>query len=314
MTDKSVPRLSGVIPVLATPFSSDGELSVPSLRRLVGFVLSAPANALAIFGIAGETSSLSLDERLRMQQVVAEEVEGRIPVIAGVSASTVEGAIEQAQIAARGGADVVMVMPPTTDRASSGDGIGLEGFYRHVHDACGIPVMVQDAPKVTGVEISPEMMARLALIEGVDYAKVEDQPTPPKIREVSSLVGDGFGILGGMNAMFFLEEMACGAVGTMPACEFTDMLAGVLEPWEKGDQPAARERFNRLLPLIRFGLQPGISWAVHKEVLVRRGIIESSVVRPPAKPLDPASKAALNTIVEDLSIFYPELSEVPIGW
>lgn len=201
-----------------------------------------------------------------------------------------------------------MVMPPIIEHVEEADATELESFYQYIHDACGIPVMVQDAPKVTGVGMSPSLLARLALIDGVDYAKVEEQPSFPKIREVSGHTASEFGVFGGMNALFFLEEMASGAVGTMPACEFTDLLAEVLSAWEESDHALARKRFNRLLPLVRFGLQPGISWAVHKEVLVRRGVIDSAFVRPPAKPLDSAVKEALNTIVDDLAVFHPELA------
>jgi 4-hydroxy-tetrahydrodipicolinate synthase len=88
----------------------------------------------------------------------------------------------------------------------------------------------------------------------------------------------------------------------MPACEFPDLLRPVLSLWESGARAQARAAFNRLLPLIRFGLQPGIAWSIHKEVLVRRGVIASATVRPPAVDADPATLAALGDILDDLDL------------
>jgi 2-keto-3-deoxy-L-arabinonate dehydratase len=60
-----------------------------------------------------------------------------------------------------------------------------------------------------------------------------------------------------------------------------------------GDAATANEQFTHLLPLLIFGLQSGIAWAVHKEVLVRRGVIASSRVRAPAAALDQSSQEGL---------------------
>src|SRR5690606_390026 len=116
--------------------------------------------------------------------------------------------------------------------------------------------------------------------EGVDSVKVEAPPTVPKMCAVAdALAGRSLAVLGGQNAQFVLDELACGAVGTMPACEFTDLLAPILRAWRSDDRVRARSDFERLLPLIVWGLQSGTAWAVHKEVLVRRGIIASATVR-----------------------------------
>jgi 2-keto-3-deoxy-L-arabinonate dehydratase len=119
---------------------------------------------------------------------------------------------------------------------------------------------------------------------------------------VAALGDEGFAVLGGMNGQFVLDEYARGAVGTMPACEFPDLLAPILADWNAGRHAEAREAFARLLPLVVHGLQQGIAWAVHKEVLVRRGIIDHAVVRSPAKPLDAAGIALLNETLAPLPI------------
>ena len=88
--------------------------------------------------------------------------------------------------------------------------------------------MVQDAPGPTGVNMPVSLIAELSKLDGVASVKVETQPTAPKVGAVVEATSADFLVLGGQNALFVLEEYARGAVGTMPACEFPDLLAPVL--------------------------------------------------------------------------------------
>jgi 4-hydroxy-tetrahydrodipicolinate synthase len=165
--------------------------------------------------------------------------------------------------------------------------------------------MVQDAPASTGVNLPVPLIVELSKLDGVDSVKVETQPTAPKVGAVIDATAADFLVLGGQNALFVLEEYARGAVGTMPASEFPDLLGPVLRAYEAGSLAEARAGFNRLLPLIRFGLQPGIAWSIHKHVLHRRGVIASTTVRAPAVDADPATLAALDVILDDLGLQGP---------
>jgi 4-hydroxy-tetrahydrodipicolinate synthase len=144
--------------------------------------------------------------------------------------------------------------------------------------------------------MSVPLLVELSKLPGVTAAKIETQPTAPKVGAVVDATGGEWSVFGGQNALFVLEEYARGAVGTMPACEFADALAVLLRDWQDGRSEDAHHAFNRLLPLIRFGLQPGIAHAVHKDILVRRGVISHDVVRDPVSPLDTGSRAALDVI------------------
>ncbi len=284
--------ISGLIPILATPFTAAGELDVPSLRRLTAWQFAAGADGVAVFGMASEGFALTTAERARILTEV-RQVAGSRPVVAGVGSTSTATAVEQALAAAEGGADALMVLPPYLVKPS---GAQLVDFYGVVAERAGIDVMVQDAPGATGVSMPESLIVELSKLDGVTSVKIEAPPTAPKVGAVAAKVGGDFAVFGGQNALFCLEEYARGAVGTMPACEFTDLLAPILK------EPR-QDAFARLLPLIRFGMQPGLAWAVHKEVLVRRGLIESSTVRSPAKPLDPGTLTALDEVLTAL----PEL-------
>ena len=257
-------------------------------------LLDAGADALAVFGMASEGFSLTGSERAAILSDTRGVVGAEFPVVAGVNATSTVTAIEQAQAARDGGADALMVLPPYLAKPSPSQ---LVDFYATLATAAGLPVMVQDAPGATGVPMPVPLLAELSALDGVHSVKIETQPTAPKVGEVVTATLGRWPVFGGQNALFVLEEYARGAVGTMPACEFTDQLRTVLDAWAAGERHRAHRYFNRLLPLIRFGLQPRIAHAVHKEVLVRRGIIATATVRDPAAPLDPGSRAALELIL-----------------
>jgi len=289
----------GLIPVLATPFHADGSLDLDSLRRLVSFSVDSGADGVAVFGFASEGFSLTAAERASILSVVTSAIGPVPPVVAGVAATGTGDAVEQCRAAAAAGASVAMVIPPFMVKPSPAQ---VVDFYGTVAAEGGLPVMVQDAPASTGVTMPVPLIAELSKLDGVTSVKIETQPTTPKLGAVVSATAPDFLVLGGQNALFVLEEYARGAVGTMPASEFPDLLAPVLASFAAGDLAGARAGFNRLLPLIRFGLQPGIAWSIHKHVLVRRGVISSATVRPPATDADEGTLAALSLILEDLGL------------
>jgi len=291
--------VAGLVPILATPFAPDGTLDRPGLRRLVEFQVHCGVAGIAVFGLASEGFSLTVGERAAILDDVRTVAGRDLPIVAGVNATSTATAVEQARAAAAGGADALMVLPPFLTKQPAGR---LADFFGTVAEQAGLPVMVQDAPAATGVTMSVPALVELSKLPGVDAVKVETQPTAPKIGAVVDATGaaapdrEGWAVFGGQNALFVLEEYARGAVGTMPACEFSDALAVSLRDHQAGRVEQAHLAFNRLLPLIRFGLQPGIAHAVHKDVLVRRGVIDSDTVRDPVQPLDPGSRAALDLI------------------
>ncbi|AYY13049.1 dihydrodipicolinate synthase family protein [Actinobacteria bacterium YIM 96077] len=294
------PTVHGLVPILATPFHGDGSLDVTSLRRLTEFQLESGVDGIAVFGMASESFALTASERATILDTVIDVVGGAVPVVAGVNGTSTVTAVEQAQEAASGGADALMVLPPFLVTPGPDQ---LIDFYRDVASTTGLEVMVQDAPAVTGVSMTPSLIVELSKLDGVTSVKVEAPPTAPKVSAVVDALGDNeFAVLGGQNAQFCLDEYSRGAVGTMPACEFPDLLKPVLEAHLRADVRTAHADFARLLPLILFGLQSGLAWAVHKEVMLWRGLITDATVRAPARALDTASRTSLHAILDDLGL------------
>ncbi|MEU9228922.1 dihydrodipicolinate synthase family protein [Streptomyces massasporeus] len=295
----------GLVPILATPFTDTGELDLPSLRSLVEFQLACGVDGLAVFGMASEGFALTADERAVILREVRHVVGDGLPVVAGVNGTGTPVAVEQARQAADAGADQLMVLPPFLAKPNQQQ---LLDFFGDVARATEASVMVQDAPAVTGVPIEVTTIAALSRLPGITSVKVEAPPTPVKVAAVTGAAGD-LAVLGGLNAASLIEEYDNGSVGTMPACEFSDLLRGILDDLAGGRRAEARGAFVRLLPLIHLGMRPGQAWAVHKEVLRRRGIIASGRVRLPAQELEPVTARALDEILAELRL--PAGQKVP---
>ncbi|SEE94279.1 dihydrodipicolinate synthase family protein [Ruania alba] len=289
--------IAGLVPILATPFHPDGSLDLPGLRRLTEFQLRSGVDGVAVFGMASEGFALRAAERQEILSAVLDVVAGEVPVVAGIAETSFEVAEEQAQEFE--GVQALMVLPPFLVRPTAQQ---LVEFYGRLGAVATAPIMVQDSA-VTGVTMPPSLIEELSGLDGVTSVKVEVPPTAAKVGAVRTAIDDlDFAVLGGQNAQFCLDEYAAGAVGTMPACEFSDVLAPILAQWVAGDRVGARQGLARLLPLIVHGLQPGLAWAVHKEVLVRRGLIDDATVRAPSRELDAVTRRNLDGVLQVLDL------------
>lgn len=289
----------GLVPILATPFLPSGELDLPSLRKLTEFVVTSGVDGVAVFGMASEGFALTADERQRILSEVTGVVAGAIPVVAGIAATSTATATALLREAESGGASALMVLPPYFVKPTSQQ---LVDFYGELGAATTTEIMVQDAPGATGVAMPTTLIRTLSTLHGVRSIKVEAPPTAPKIGALNEVLDPAFGILGGQNSQFLLDEFARGSIGTMPACEFVDLLGPIVADLRGNRRRHAAGAFAQLLPALIFGLQPGIAWAVHKEVLVRRGIIGHTTVRPPARPADAGTLACLNAVLARLDL------------
>jgi 4-hydroxy-tetrahydrodipicolinate synthase len=297
-------QITGVFNIMATPFDPGADLGVDvaSLRRLVDFQIDKGAYGLTILGVLGEAAKLSVDERKLVVDTVMETVAGRVPVVVGTSHNDVATCIRLSKDAFATGAAAVMISPPRFDKPT--DELVL-AFYEEVAAAFSQPIVVQDFPPVNNVFMSAEVLAALAeRIPNIRHLKLEDPPLMQKISAIRALT-DKYAIFGGLGGMFFLEELARGADGTMTGFAFTEILIAVYEAFRDGRRAEADQVFDYYLPLIRFENQPVINLSIRKELLYRRGAIASPVLRTPFVPLDEGTRDEIGWILQRVGINDP---------
>jgi 4-hydroxy-tetrahydrodipicolinate synthase len=288
---------SGIFHILATPFREDGALDTTGLPRLIESVLSTGVNGLTILGIAGEAHRLTDEERRRVVETVVKETRGRVPVAVGVSASGTHLAIALARMAREHGADALMVAPPTGLKNLE----AVAEHYRIVAAATGLPIVLQDEPVTTQVNMPAPFIAQVcAGIAQIQAVKLEEPPTLPKITRLRVLFGDRVAIFGGLGGVYFFEELSRGADGAMTGFPYPEALRAIREHFVAGRRDEARALFYRWLPLIRYesqpGATPGTAVGIRKEIMRRRGWIASALVRPPAPALDAATQTELDEL------------------
>jgi 2-keto-3-deoxy-L-arabinonate dehydratase len=283
--------LTGIYPIANTPFHPDGSVDFESQDRLIDYLLEQGAHGLGLFGNASEGYTLSSEERIALMKRIAKRVDGRVPLVASSGHTGTDAAVALSKEMEDLGADCLMVLPPYFLKT---DGDGLVHYFQEISKAVSIPIMVQDAPLMTQVAMPPALLARMAReIENVRYVKVEAPPTPPKITALARLAGDSLTLFGGLNCQFFIEEWQRGARGQMPGSDRARDLVEIWNQLEKGDLEGAWRNFSRILPLLRFELQPGLGVSAQKHNLVAEGVIACARVRHPTASLEAESLAEL---------------------
>ncbi len=288
--------------MLATPFDAQGAPDEGSLVRVVDYALRCGADAVVFPGVASEVEQLTAEERDRLVALVARTVAGRVPLIVGASASDLATSIRQTQVAASVGAAAAMVMAPAR---LAGDAAALHAHYQELGAAAAVPIMLQNAPPPAGAGFDMATIAPVvATVSAIRYVKEEAMPCGQRISALLSrpeiaTAGHFGGVLGGAGARYLLDELARGAIGTMPACELTDIHVAMVNAWRSGDHGRARTLYNRSLPLLNF--QAVFRWAMTKEVLRRRGIIDCAYVRAPGPRLDAQDQVELGIMLDEIA-------------
>ncbi|MDV5356895.1 dihydrodipicolinate synthase family protein [Enterobacter asburiae] len=296
--------LKGNVPILATAFDEQGAVDFGSIEKLVRFLLAQGIDGLALFGNASEGYALTTGEKEALFACV-KRLTGALPLIAAAGGASAVVAIEDIQRVQRWGAQVAMVNPPSVVKPGPQE---IYTFWRDICSACDIDIMVQDAPLMTGVNIPVPTLVKLCEdFPSIKYIKVEQPPTTLKITALKQALGDRVGLFGGLNGGFLYEELRRGIVGTMPACEFPEVINAILHAWQH-DKQEAQAIFYRYLPFLRYGVQPGLGVAIHKTVLHQAGIFATDVVREPAKGLDEATRDELRDLVRALPLAVLEAS------
>lgn len=288
--------LQGVFSVLPTPFHDDGSLDMPSMRRVVDLFIAGDVSGLTALGVTGEVARLTESERQTVLETVVDQTRGRVPIVAGTSAEGLHTCIQYTRAAKAAGAAAVMISPPRMAKLNS------EAVVRHfasVADAVDIEIVVQDYPPISGFTMEPSLLARIAReIPAARTIKLEDPPTPFKTARILEAAKEiPVKIFGGLGGVYLLEELIAGATGAMTGFAYPEILVEIVQSFRNGDQDHAADVFYRNVPLMRFEFQETIGQAIRKEVLKRRGVLESAALRAPGAKLDASTLAALDRVL-----------------
>ncbi|MDA0675582.1 MAG: dihydrodipicolinate synthase family protein [Proteobacteria bacterium] len=199
----------GSFPAICTPFTKDGALDEKAIRANVRMTVDEGAHGMVICGHNGEAHLMSDDERTRVTAWACEEVNGRIPVIAGTGHINTNDVIALTKAAKSVGANGAMVEAPYFMTPKKPD---ILTHYQRISDACDLPIKVYNNPSRAGCDITPEMLVTLA--ERANIASIKDSMgNYERIMQLIQAVGDRLRVFIGPARLFGFAGVTMGAHG-----------------------------------------------------------------------------------------------------
>ena len=281
----------GSFSVIVTAFGDDGSLNLDEQARFVDWQVQEGIHGIVPLGSTGEFLSLEREERRELAKCVIDTVAGRVPVYVGAGDERTEDVVYNCQMAEELGADGLMIIPPFYSTPTEEE---LLNHYSIVSDATSLPIMVYNNPATANVDLTPDIVARLAEIPNVRSIK-ESTLEVTRVRDIIDLCGDRIQVFGGIMGF---ESFIEGAVGWISVCanilpaECRDLYT--LSAEDK-NVDAARDLYRRILPAIR--LVGG-----HRYVSATKAALELIGFRmgKPRLPRLPLPKRELDEVVQVL--------------
>ena len=241
----------GLMPAMVTPFDDRGGVDLGATEAVVERFIEAGVDGISPLGSTGEFSHLTGDERKRFAKEVVRIVGGRVPLVVGVGAAGTKEMVELARHAEGAGADAVLVVSPFYWK------VGEEALFRHfaaVAESVNIPILVYNLPMLTGIDLSPSLIARIAAecpnVVGLKDTVTEYFHTVGVLREVKRARSD-FSVLSGWEDLI-LPSLLAGADGSI--CAFANVapeqFVELVRSAQSGDLERSAELHRRVLTLV----------------------------------------------------------------
>ena len=274
-------QLTGVLPIVHTPFTDADNIDEPSLRRQLNWAFDTGANGCGT-GMVSEILRLTTAERTQLANLIPEIVDGRGPVFASCGAESTAQAITWAKEAAAAGNDALMAIPPTLTSLPANQ---AQDYFTAIAEATDLPLIVQDASAYVGQAIPLEVHVKLLEKFGPDKIlfKPEAAPLGPNLSALRDATNGEARIFEGSGGILLIDSFRRGIAGTMPGM---DLLDGIVEIWralQAGDEARAYEVYFPICALTALQMQAGLDGflAVEKHLLKKRGLFETTHRRRP---------------------------------
>lgn len=283
----SAPFLDGIIPIAVMPFDENDQVDLKSLKSEIDFLVSIGIKWVG-FGFGSEVYTLAETELIKTLSYSVEVAAGKIGIIGNVELNSTKGAIERVKSIKATGVAMAMMRP--SGMMSAAPSSEVADAFREVGISGGLPIVVQDAPQNTGVNLSPQVLADLLEnAKNIDSLKIEPLSPATKISEViRNLKDKNLSVIGGLGAMELVHEIKRGSKGTMPGPAFPEVFREIQNRMSAGDEASARKLFNQILPLLVLSNRDMSTFLfMQKYLLQRRGVLSRTNLRSPHSVIDP---------------------------
>jgi 4-hydroxy-tetrahydrodipicolinate synthase len=288
---------TGVGTALVTPFTKSGDLDEQAVRRLGRRQIDAGIHFLVPCGTTGENPTLTLAERIRIVEILADESGGQTPVLAGAGGYDTRNIIRLADEMRKAGANGLLSVTPYYNKPTQ------EGLFQHfkaIAESTPLPLVVYNVPGRTGVNVEPRTLLRLAGVPNIVGVK-EASGNITQMAEICATVPDDFIVLSGDDAIT-LPLMALGGRGIISVVsnEIPAEMVRMVEAAERGDFEAARAVHTRILPLMQVNFVESNPVPV-KAAMHAMGLVEE-VYRLPMCAPKPETREKILKVLKGLDL------------
>jgi 4-hydroxy-tetrahydrodipicolinate synthase len=288
---------TGVGTALVTPFGTSGSLDEAAVRRLGRRQVDAGVHFLCPCGTTGESPTLTPAERLRIVEILVDEVDGKVPILAGAGGYDTREVVHQAGEMVKAGAHGLLSVAPYYNKPTQ------EGLYQHykaIAESTPLPIIVYNVPGRTGVNVEVRTLVRLSALPNIIGVKEASGNVTQMCELCRALPGD-FLVLSGDDALT-LPVMAVGGRGIISVAgnEIPAEMVEMVEAAERNDFAAARIVHTRMLPLLLGNFLESNPIPV-KAAMAAMGLIEE-VYRLPLVPPAPATKQQIMAMLKELGL------------
>jgi 4-hydroxy-tetrahydrodipicolinate synthase len=265
--------IQGSMVALVTPMNPDNSLDWASLHKLVDWHLEQGTHAIVAVGTTGESATLSVEEHLAVVKKIVDQVNGRIPVIAGTGANSTSEAVELTQAAKEAGVDGCLLVTPYYNKPTQE---GLFLHHQHIANAVAIPQLLYNVPGRTGVDMKPETALRLAAVANIIGIK-DATGDLQRAKLLIDQAPQSFAIISGDDASA-VELILMGGTGniSVTANVAPRQMARMCEFALEGNAADARAINAQLMPLHEALFMESnpipVKWAVEQLGMIRSGI------------------------------------------
>jgi 4-hydroxy-tetrahydrodipicolinate synthase len=237
--------LRGCGTALATPFSADGSLDEKALRAFVEWQVAAGIHFVVPCGSTGEAATMTAEEHRRVVDITVEQVNGRVPVVAGAGSNDTKKAIALSKEMRDAGATHLLHTSPMYNKPPQR---GIIAHFRAIADAVNLPIVVYNVPGRTGSNVEAATTLALAEHENITAVK-EASGNMAQIAEIIRNRPANFTVLSGDDGLT-LSVMAEGGDGVISVTSniVPKLASRVVELYDEGDVEGARKISHQLAP------------------------------------------------------------------
>lgn len=284
---------SGVYPAATTQFTADDKIDIDATQKVLAALVADGVDGLIILGTCGENNSLLPEEKRAVLKAAVEAVDGKVPLIAGVSEFTTDRAAAYARDAEAIGLDGLMLLPAMVYVPQPHE---LLAHFKTVAAATGLPIMLYNNPPAYRVSIDFATLDALVGVPNIAAIK-ESAPDPRRFTDLINRYGDRYQVMAGLDDVA-LEGLLLGASGWVSGLTsaFPQESVALVAAAARGDWIEARRIYRWFMPLLHLDAEHDLVQSIKlAEQIMGRG---SERVRMPRLPLAGARRAEVIAMVE----------------